>query len=63
VADPKTSGDLFFESYCALNGYDTQHGGALARPLWRYALGRSISHSGAPRGSVSRPVSTKPKLR
>ena len=25
VADPKTPGDLFFESYCALNGYDAQH--------------------------------------
>ena len=30
VADPKTPGDLFFESYCALNGYDAQHGAKAA---------------------------------
>jgi hypothetical protein len=26
VANPKTPGDLFFENYCLLNGYDAEHG-------------------------------------
>jgi hypothetical protein len=25
MADPKTPGDLFFENYCLLNGYDFEH--------------------------------------
>ena len=26
MANPKTRGDLLLENYCALNGYDPQHG-------------------------------------
>jgi len=26
VANPKTTGELFFENYCTLNGYDAEHG-------------------------------------
>lgn len=49
MANPKTPGDLFFEDYCAVNGYIATY-----EPSWRALFGINVDQGAGPDYLVDR---------